>query len=81
MDAHAVQSTFAAVLSGWTPAAFPAAVRGPACGLASFCGRLSSIVAARFAESRGCAVPRGWGVVVSTLCALLLPDTRDGEVL
>ena len=33
------------VLYGWTPEAFPGAVRGSACGLASFWGRLASIVA------------------------------------
>ena len=33
------QSMFNAVLYGWTPEAFPAPIRGTACGLASFWGR------------------------------------------
>ena len=80
-----VQSTFNAVLYGWTPAAFPAAVRGSACGLASFWGRLSSIVApliaARLGSSTGVLYLAGGGVFVSTLCALFLPETRGEEVL
>ena len=40
-----VESTFNAVLYGWTPEAFHASVRGSASGLALFSGRLSSIVA------------------------------------
>lgn len=39
------QSMFNAVLYGWTPEVFPAPVRGTACGLASFFGRLSGIIA------------------------------------
>lgn len=39
------QSMFNAVLHGWTPEAFPAPVGGTASGLASFWGRLLSIVA------------------------------------
>lgn len=39
------QSMFNAVLYGWTPEVFPAPVRGTACGLASFWGRLAGIVA------------------------------------
>lgn len=39
------QSMFNAVLYGWTPEAFPAAIRGTACGLASFTGRLAGIIA------------------------------------
>lgn len=38
------QSMFNAVLYGWTPEAFPAPIRGTAAGLASFWGRLFSIV-------------------------------------
>ena len=44
------QSMFNAVLYGWTPEAFPAPIRGTACGLASFWGRLFSIVAPLIAE-------------------------------
>lgn len=39
------QSMFNAVLYGWTPEVFPAPVRGTACGVASFWGRLAGIVA------------------------------------
>ncbi|KAF6221145.1 hypothetical protein HO133_002826 [Letharia lupina] len=38
------QSMFNAVLYGWTPEVFPAPIRGTASGLASFWGRLFSIV-------------------------------------
>ncbi|GJE88233.1 MFS general substrate transporter [Phanerochaete sordida] len=79
------QSTFNAVLYGWTPEAFPAQVRGSACGLASFWGRLSSIVAplvaARLGSSMGVLYLAGGGVFLSTLCALFLPETKGGEVL
>ncbi|KAF7795302.1 hypothetical protein EIP86_006456 [Pleurotus ostreatoroseus] len=79
------QSTFNAVLYGWTPEAFPAAVRGSACGLASFWGRLSSIVApliaAHLGSSNGVLYLAGGGVLLCTLCALFLPDTKDTEVM
>ena len=35
---------FNSVLYGWTPDAFPAPIRGTACGVASFWGRLFGIV-------------------------------------
>ena len=38
------QSMFNAVLYGWTPEVFPAPIRGTACGVASFWGRLFGIV-------------------------------------
>ena len=80
-----VQSTFNAVLYGWTPEAFPAPVRGSACGLASFWGRLSSIiapiVAAHVQSTTGVLYLAGGGVFVCTLTALGLPDTRAAEVL
>ncbi|KAJ4015473.1 hypothetical protein NW752_006935 [Fusarium irregulare] len=38
------QSMFNAVLYGWTPEAFPAPIRGTACGIAGFWGRLFGIV-------------------------------------
>ncbi|KAI1754743.1 MFS general substrate transporter [Xylaria castorea] len=44
------QSMFNAVLYGWTPEAFPAPVRGSACGLASFWGRLFGIVSPLIAQ-------------------------------
>lgn len=34
-----------AVLYGWTPEVFPAPIRGTACGVASFWGRLFGIIA------------------------------------
>lgn len=80
-----VQSTFNAVLYGWTPEAFPAAVRGSACGLASFWGRLSSIIApliaAHLGSSTGVLYLAGGGVLLCTICALFLPDTKDQEVM
>ena len=45
------QSMFNAVLYGWTPEAFPAPIRGTACGLASFWGRLFGIVSPLIAQS------------------------------
>jgi hypothetical protein len=36
---------FNAVLYGWTPEVFAAPIRGTACGVASFWGRLFSIIA------------------------------------
>ncbi|KAG6061880.1 hypothetical protein E4U17_006686 [Claviceps sp. LM77 group G4] len=44
------QSMFNAVLYGWTPEAFPAPVRGTACGVASFWGRLFGIVSPLVAQ-------------------------------
>lgn len=38
------QSMFNAVLYGWTPEAYPAPIRGTAAGVASFWGRIASIV-------------------------------------
>ncbi|KIP02515.1 hypothetical protein PHLGIDRAFT_79028 [Phlebiopsis gigantea 11061_1 CR5-6] len=79
------QSTFNAVLYGWTPEAFPAAARGSACGLASFWGRLASVVAplvaARLGSSTGVLYLAGGGVFVCTLCALGLRETRGGEAV
>ncbi|RDA86155.1 hypothetical protein CP532_3008 [Ophiocordyceps camponoti-leonardi (nom. inval.)] len=45
------QSTFNAVLYGWTPQAFPAPIRGTACGVASFWGRLFGIVSPLIAQN------------------------------
>ena len=39
------QSMFNAVLYGWTPEVFEAPIRGTACGLASFWGRLFGLIA------------------------------------
>ncbi|KAJ6781939.1 hypothetical protein PWT90_04097 [Aphanocladium album] len=45
------QSMFNAVLYGWTPEAFPAPIRGAACGIAGFWGRLFGIVSPLIAQS------------------------------
>ncbi|EMD00945.1 hypothetical protein BAUCODRAFT_29324 [Baudoinia panamericana UAMH 10762] len=45
------QSMFNAVLYGWTPEVFAAPIRGTACGLASFWGRLFGIIAPLTAQS------------------------------
>lgn len=45
------QSMFNAVLYGWTPEAFAAPIRGTACGVASFWGRLFGIIAPITAQS------------------------------
>ena len=63
------QSMFNAVLYGWTPEAFPAPVRGTACGVASFWGRLfgivSPIVAGNLAPADGGANdPGSWDRVL-----------------
>lgn len=74
------QSMFNAVLYGWTPEAFPAPVRGTACGVASFWGRLFSIwsplVAARLLEKslNGPLYMAGGGVLVCTVAILFLPS-------
>ncbi|KAH9882122.1 hypothetical protein J1614_001294 [Plenodomus biglobosus] len=44
------QSMFNAVLYGWTPEAFPAPIRGTACGIASFWGRLFGIISPLIAQ-------------------------------
>ncbi|KAF2673622.1 MFS general substrate transporter [Microthyrium microscopicum] len=44
------QSMFNAVLYGWTPEVFPAPIRGTACGIASFWGRLFGIVSPLIAQ-------------------------------
>lgn len=45
------QSMFNAVLYGWTPEVFPTSVRGTASGIASFWGRLFSIITPIIANS------------------------------
>ena len=45
------QSMFNAVLYGWTPEVFAAPIRGTACGVASFWGRLFGIIAPLTAQS------------------------------
>ena len=78
------QSMFNAVLYGWTPEAFPAPIRGTACGLASFWGRLFSIVSPLIAAhllSHGLNGPlylAGAGAFVSTLAVTLMPAKSMG---
>ncbi|KAK5132664.1 hypothetical protein LTR08_008786 [Meristemomyces frigidus] len=48
---YVCQSMFNAVLYGWTPEVFPAPIRGTACGVASFWGRLFGIIAPLTAQS------------------------------
>ena len=73
------QSMFNAVLYGWTPEAFPAPIRGTACGVASFWGRLFSIVAPLIAANlltKNLNAPlylAGAGVFVCTITIMLMP--------
>jgi nitrate/nitrite transporter NarK len=72
------------VLYGWTPEAFPSAVRGSACGLASFWGRLMSIVAPLIAEQAstfGQLYMAGAGILVCTVLTVFLPETRRSASL
>ncbi|KAG9109344.1 hypothetical protein FRC07_008338 [Ceratobasidium sp. 392] len=83
------QSLFNAVLYGWTPEAFPAPIRGSACGIASFWGRLFSIIApligARLLDAGGDAginnvlYLAGAGVFVCTLATALLPNDTGNK--
>ena len=75
---------FNAVLYGWTPEAFPAPIRGTAAGLASFWGRLFSIVSPLIAADllqksvNGPLYLAGSGVFVSTIALVLLPTKSMG---
>lgn len=79
------QSMFNAVLYGWTPEAFPAPVRGSACGVSSFFGRLFSIIAPIVAghvlanSLNGVLYLAGAGVWVCTVAILLLPGKYLGS--
>ncbi|SLM35392.1 membrane transporter [Lasallia pustulata] len=78
------QSMFNAVLYGWTPEAFPAPIRGTASGLASFWGRLISIVAPLIAAHllatslNGPLYLAGAGVFVCTVAILFMPTSHMG---
>lgn len=78
------QSMFNAVLYGWTPEAFPAPVRGTGCGLASFWGRLFSIVSPLIAAKllneslNGPLYLAGAGAFVSTVAIALIPGKSVG---
>ena len=75
---------FNAVLYGWTPEVFPAPIRGTAAGLASFWGRLFSIVSPLIAADllqksvNGPLYLAGSGVFVSTIALVLLPTKSMG---
>ncbi|ETN38121.1 uncharacterized protein HMPREF1541_07745 [Cyphellophora europaea CBS 101466] len=78
------QSMFNAILYGWTPESFPAPVRGTACGMASFWGRIFSIIAP-IAASRvlahsenGVLYLAGGGVWIATICIVLMPRKYFG---
>jgi MFS family permease len=79
------QSMFNAILYGWTPEGFPAPVRGTACGVASFWGRLFSIIAPIAAghvladgTTNGVLYLAGGGVFVCTIAIALLPRKYMG---
>ena len=78
------QSMFNAVLYGWTPEAFPAPIRGTACGIASFFGRLFSIISPIIAQSllkppyNAPLYLAGGGVFVCTIALILIPTKSMG---
>ena len=80
------QSMFNAILYGWTPEVFPAPIRGTACGLASFWGRIFGIVSPIIAAYVLAANPAGNGVLylaggavfICTIAILLMPTNRMG---
>ncbi|KAI4091573.1 MAG: hypothetical protein LQ344_004053 [Seirophora lacunosa] len=73
------QSMFNAILYGWTPEAYPAPIRGTACGVASFWGRLFSIVSPLIgahllaSNVNGPLYLAGAGVFVCTICIIFMP--------
>lgn len=79
------QSMFNAILYGWTPEGFPAPVRGTACGVASFWGRIMSILAPIAAghvlahSENGVLYLAGGGVWIATLCIALMPRKYLGS--
>ncbi|KAL8885333.1 MAG: hypothetical protein Q9215_006799 [Flavoplaca cf. flavocitrina] len=78
------QSMFNAILYGWTPEAYPAPIRGTACGVASFWGRLFSIVAPKIGtvllaqNTNGPLYLAGGGVFVCTVSIALMPRKYMG---
>ncbi|KAL8689891.1 MAG: hypothetical protein Q9218_004540 [Villophora microphyllina] len=78
------QSMFNAILYGWTPEAYPAPIRGTACGVASFWGRLFSIVSPLIGthllakSTNGPLYLAGAGVFVCTICIASMPRTYMG---
>ena len=78
------QSMFNAVLYGWTPEAFSAPIRGTACGVASFWGRLFGIVSPLIAADlleKSLNSPlylAGSGVFIATIAIILMPTKSMG---
>ena len=78
------QSMFNAILYGWTPEVFPAPIRGTACGIASFWGRLFSIVSPLIAAHilatsvNGVLYLAGGAVFICTIAILLIPTSSVG---
>ena len=79
------QSMFNSILYGWTPEAFPAPVRGTASGVASFWGRLFSIVSPLIAQHilaksvNGVLYLGGAGAFVCTVAIALMPRKLIGS--
>jgi MFS family permease len=79
------QSMFNAILYGWTPEAFPAPIRGTACGVASFWGRLFSIISPLIAghvlasSVNGVLYLGGAGAFVATVAIAFMPRKMIGE--
>ena len=80
------QSMFNAILYGWTPEVFDAPIRGTACGLASFWGRLFGIVSPLIAAHilvtsvDGILYLAGGAVFICTIAILLMPRQKVGAV-
>lgn len=78
------QSMFNAILYAWTPEAYPAPIRGTACGVASFWGRLFSIVSPLIAAdllAKSTNSPlylAGAGVFICTIAIILMPTKSMG---
>ncbi|MCJ1473930.1 hypothetical protein MMC13_002586 [Lambiella insularis] len=78
------QSMFNAILYGWTPEVFPAPIRGTAAGLASFWGRIFSILApligAQILEVslNGVLYLGGAATLIATLAVICMPSRQMG---
>ena len=81
------QSMFNAILYGWTPEAFPAPIRGTSAGVASFWGRIFSIISPLIAAHVLAGDPSGNRVLylaggpvfICSICVLLIPRRYMGE--
>ena len=78
------QSMYNAILYGWTPEVYAAPIRGTACGVASFWGRLFSIVSPIIAQYilpvslNGVLYLAGGAALLSSVAILLIPDASIG---